>query len=575
MFRLSTGQKTLFDTDMVLAPDKLERLKNSWAGVFQEHALPLLFELEPRFARYYHQTMGAPSKPGALMLGLLLLKESFDLTDMESIERLDYDLSWHFALGVSCDTYVCPKTLYNFRKHIERNADAREIFKSMVDRLMSNWSIKTTHHRLDSTHIVSNMSLLTRLQLFVKTIEAFVHRLERKMAPLAQKLPKRFHESYLQRRGYFCDARSSEAPRRLRQCAKDLWYLIDCFCGHGEIAAWKSYKLMVRLFRDQCVVCEHGKDDGGEAIVVPGQLSDSWCEGGDNECEVELKPDSEVSSDSLQSSSDADATFSGHKGKGYQAQLGETCEASNVFQVIDYVKVEGAHESDQNAATPFHEELLSRGHDPKTSYVDSAYVSGENIVKSRQLGVELKGPMSGKAPGRLNLGQFRFTDDRAQMIACPAGHAPMYHEKSKTQGATNAWFAHAHCDGCSFAPRCLVRRVGRGRFVSFRASEVAIGQRRCEQETQAFKEEYKIRSGIEASNSQLKNKRGMGRLRVRGAPSVQLVTIFKVLGENIFRMVKHVRDLRKATKTCLEKAVLSLQSAIWACYSHITRFRFS
>ena len=72
--------------------------------------------------------------------------------------------------------------------------------------------------------------------------------------------------------------------------------------------------------------------------------------------------------------------------------------------------------------------------------------------------------------------------------------------------------------------------------------QAATQQRRREQETAEFKEAYKIRSGIEATNSHLKCDRGMARLRVRGSPAVTLSVTFKVLAENISRLMKHALE---------------------------------
>ena len=40
---------------------------------------------------------------------------------------------------------------------------------------------------------------------------------------------------------------------------------------------------------------------------------------------VALKDPKQVSADSLQSPHDPDVTYSGHKGKGYEVQVAETC----------------------------------------------------------------------------------------------------------------------------------------------------------------------------------------------------------------------------------------------------------
>ena len=77
-----------------------------------------------------------------------------------------------------------------------------------------------------------------------------------------------------------------------------------------------------------------------------------------------LKPAEDVASDSLQNPSDLDATFSGNKGQGYQAQIVETCHEENALELITFVETEGVHESDQNSPDRIHENLVERGHAP-------------------------------------------------------------------------------------------------------------------------------------------------------------------------------------------------------------------
>ena len=46
-----------------------------------------------------------------------------------------------------------------------------------------------------------------------------------------------------------------------------------------------------------------------------------------------------MSADSLQSPHDPDVTYSGHKGKGYEVQVAETCHEENATQLITHVEV--------------------------------------------------------------------------------------------------------------------------------------------------------------------------------------------------------------------------------------------
>ena len=59
--------------------------------------------------------------------------------------------------------------------------------------------------------------------------------------------------------------------------------------------------------------------------------------------------------------------------------------------------------------------------------------------------------------------------------------------------------------------------------------------RRREQETPVFTERYRMRSGIESTNSGLKNRLGLKRLRVRGRGSVFRVILHKIAGWNLLR----------------------------------------
>jgi len=97
----------------------------------------------------------------------------------------------------------------------------------------------------------------------------------------------------------------SETRRTLKVMADDLFGLVEGFRTHEQIAAMHSYQLLVRLLKEQCIV---------ETDATTRQRK------------VVVKSNKEVPSDSLQNPSDPDATYDGHKGKGYQVQLVETCQ---------------------------------------------------------------------------------------------------------------------------------------------------------------------------------------------------------------------------------------------------------
>ena len=62
-----------------------------------------------------------------------------------------------------------------------------------------------------------------------------------------------------------------------------------------------------------------------------------------------------------------------------------------------------------------------------------------------------------------------------------------------------------------------------------------LAERRQQEQTPKWRDDYNIRAGIEATNSALKRKTGLDRLRVRGQKSVFNVVLLKIAGWNILR----------------------------------------
>ena len=73
--------------------------------------------------------------------------------------------------------YICEKTLRNYRRRVIDLGLEVEIFKCITDKLISNFKVDTSKQRLDSTGLQSAMRQLTRLGMFVETIDKFLREL--------------------------------------------------------------------------------------------------------------------------------------------------------------------------------------------------------------------------------------------------------------------------------------------------------------------------------------------------------------------------------------------------------------
>lgn len=534
MFRPTRCQTSLLESRFLVPPEKRARLERSWAEAFRYRVLPLIDE-EP-FRACYAEDNGRPNKSIRLLVGLLLLKEADDLTDAAALEALEFNLLWQHALGVTPEeAHVAERTLTYFRRKLMENDRAKAVFEQVTTALMKADGLSAVRQRLDSTHVLSNIAILTRLGLFVETVTHFLRELERTAEPLLAAVSDVLRKRYLEREGYFADAKREVARRRLPVVARDVFELVQLFATDPVASRLGSYAVLKRLLDEQC--------------EVTGEATDAE--------PVRVREPEEIGGNTLQSPHDPDATY-GHKGKGYEVQLAETCVLANPYQVVTTLAVNGAHVSDQHATVPVVEVLAARGLQPETLLADTAYSGGENIVVCAELGTTLLAPVQdptappapdpflGEAapapePPTADLGAFTFNATFDAVLTCPAGHAPT--EQHVGENAFFATFSAEHCATCPFADTCAARRLASGdRRLRYRDRVAATATRQRLQTTPAFKEQYRLRSGIESTNAELKGRHGAKKLRVRREGRVNLALHLKVLALNVKRAVQHHLD---------------------------------
>ena len=342
---------------------------------------------------------------------------------------------------------------------------------------------------------------------------------------------------------HYEDARTGEGRRRLSVCARDLYRLVDRF--HGTTAAQlEEYRLLERLLREQCHVGKH----------QDGRPRDDDDDAGECKVPVALKDPKQVSADSLQSPHDPDVTYSGHKGKGYEVQVAETCHEENATQLITHVEVTPSSGSDTDVSVPVVDGLAERKVRPDELFADTAYGSGRNAFEASRRGMELVSPVAGSAPGNSHEGEgdgpppltaadFQIDVTGEQATVCPAGHPSIEeYELKDAPERVEVHFAGTTCEPCPLRSRCPVKLDRRAGAYVLKADlvKVNIERRRRAEATEEWRKRYDIRAGIEGTNSELKRAHGLGRLRVRGGRRVRLAVYLKALACNFKRMV-HAR----------------------------------
>ncbi len=512
----------MFDPLEHLGPRRRKLLEGSWAHLFREEILPDLpvHELTVRYSEFH----GRPTKELHAMLGLMILQQMHDLTDDEAVDEFAFDFKWHYALNITGgsdeEAYISPKTLWSMRKILTEHNLYLPLFESVTAKLAKVFDVDTSKQRIDSVHICSNMRHLGRVGLFVATIKKFLRNLKRHHKGLFDVLAQELTDRYMTKRGEsaFSMVKPSESSRTLETLANDLIYLVDRFRNHPRISSMTSYQLLVRLLKEQCAV-----GDGGEA----------------GKAKVTVKPNRDVPSDSLQSPSDPDAGYSGHKGKGYQVQVAETYESSedkSQPSLITHVSVEPANKSDAKALIPFIEDTKNRNLGPEEVLADTLYGSDENVEKAaHEMYVEVVSPAKGPEPGKdksVSLTDFALSE-RGKVTSCPQGHAPFRtkHKKERHSAA----FDVELCANCPLVGECPVKPGKSGYYLRYDDRAARLAMRRAYERTAEFQDKYRFRAGIEATMSYLDRKTEVKQLRVRGIKAVSCCAFLKAAGVNILR----------------------------------------
>ena len=522
-YAIDPRQKTLFNpAEAMFSPMAIKYMRQDRPGLYRTQILHLM--PVGKLAEHFHPTMGQPTKELYSMAGAIFLKEFFDLTIEETVQRFLMDSAWHYALNVAPTTAsMSHATIERYTKLFAENDIAADVFHRVTSALIEALELDVSRQRLDSTHVYSNMATFGRSKLMGVTIKRFLTQLKRHHLAAYDALSEEFRSRYAPSQAKL-SGDFTGGKKLLRQTvAENLLFLLNRFADEKDITNRTSYQAMERVLHEQCDV-------------------------GEDKTSVDVK--AKTGGDVMQNPSDPDATYDGHKGPGYQAQIAETCSESNEQQLITSVNAEPAHCYDQDTVEPMLDDLEQQDSLPKVLYADTHYGSDANVEAAAKRGVDLQSPVSGSTSqkdGDLTLDDFVIDEESETVTRCPNGCETASSVHDSESGKTTTVMCPSDCGSCEFVSQCPVKKSGSRYLLHHTPAQRRCATRRAEQATDEFDENYSIRGGIESTNSGVKRKTGLGRLRVRGRPRVQMSIQLKCAGWNILRAlsIMKMRGIRE------------------------------
>lgn len=514
-------QPALISNVQQLPERQRQRLEASWAGDFYREVFNRLDE--GTFAVLYADIPSRPNVPVNLLVGLEYMKAGFGWSDEELYDGFLYNVQVRYALGITelGESEFDLRTLYYFRERLNRYMQERgenllaKAFEQVTDAQVAAFQLKTGMQRMDSTQVASNIREWGRMQLLVTVLQRVYRMLSEADQSIYQEA---FHVYVREHSGhYMYRLKKGEFLEQLQRIGEFMQRMLEEL--GGKYREDPIYQMLKRVF------AEHYQVDA-EKI--------RWIDEEKLSCHRLLSPD------------DFDATIRSRRGSeyhGYVANLSETCDPDNPFQLITKIQVDSNKVDDPQLLLTALPNLTERM-EVKTFYTDGGYGSFEVDQALVQGRIDLvASAIRGRQPNpdKLSLVDFEFqlNADRVPFqTRCPQGQTVPVSVGWLKQGYV-ARFDLKICAQCPFAQSnlCPTRLGRRGplRLFHFTFKEFSAAKRRQQVRT-LTKTNRNLRAAIEATCRALKCRFPKGRFPVRGKFRMSCMLVGSAVLNNVRRI---------------------------------------
>jgi transposase len=500
------------------------------------------YDDEPFAAAY-----GVRGKPGispAQLAMVTVLQFTENLTDRQAADAVRGRLDWKYCLGLALeDEGFDFSVLSEFRARLVAGRLELRIVDLLLGRLIELGLVKAGgRQRTDSTHVLGRIRDLNRLELAGEAVRAALEALAAAVPGwLAGVIDASWQQVYGQRIDEIRLPGSKAARMAMAmQYGKDGYRLLEAVHAPGapgwlrDLPAVQALRVIwvQQYYR---VTGEHGQEvvrrEPGEHGLPLGRAR-------------------------VVSPYDLDARYSEKHGKswlGYKAHVTETCSAAAdddpatgrppAPNLITNVATTEASAADVAMTAPIHDMLAGAGLAPGEHAVDAGYTSADLLLAARAQGITLLGPLLAGTSPQARAGGYpteAFTIDwDHQRVTCPQGAVSISWSPCRQRGteAIVVRFPAATCQACPAKGLCT-RSARSGRQLSLRPREVheAVTAARAGQDSQQWKDRYKIRAGVEGTIRQATHVTGIRRARYLGLDKTRLEHNAAAAALNLIRL---------------------------------------
>jgi transposase len=434
----------------------------------------------------YCTTNGRMAESPVRMFKYLLLKTIYTVSDIDVVERSQYDMSFKYFLDMNPeDDVINASSLTKFRKLRLKDTDLINLLiNKTVTIAIEKGIIRSKSIIVDATHTLSRSNpflaidvLRERSKLLRKTVYSFEQEFKEHM-------PKKNTDNDLEKELAYC----KELEKRIE--------------NEPSISSIPAVKEKLNILKETV-------EDTQENFTL---------------------------------SKDTDAK-TGHKSVdssffGYKTHLAMTEE-----RIITAAVVTSGEKGDGPELPRLLAISQKNGIDVDTIIGDGAYTGKENLKLTREQNIKVVARLNVTiAQGaRKDEDKFDYNKD-ADRFVCPAGHMAI---RKARQGKKNVgtnqiqtyYFDVEKCKTCSLKEGCY-KEGSKTKTYSVSIKSDLHQEQISFQETDYYKEKAKHRYKIEAKNSELKNVHGYDRAISYGITNMQMQGAIAILAVNLKRILK-------------------------------------
>lgn len=491
---------------------------------------------DPDFAALFPNNGQPALSPVRLML-ILILQFMEGLSDRQAADAVRSRIDWKYLLCLELtDPGFDYSVLCEFRARlVEKGWEQKAFDKILAFAQSAGYLKKRGQQRTDSTHVIGAVRELNRLEMVGETLR---HTLDSLTVVVPEWTRAHSQAEWLERYGhkvqnYRLPKSQTERDQYADQIGADGLNLLKAIFD-PQSPQWLIEIPAVRILHKVWLQNYTWKTEDQLRWRQPEEL-----------------PPATIA---IYSPFDEEARFSTKRQTnwvGYKLHFSETCD-EQLPRIITDVKTTLAPIADGEMTTPIHQALQAKDLLPKDHLVDTAYLDAELLVTSHETyGVNLVGPtrvdtgwQARQTEGGFSADNF-VVDWERQQATCPGGKTSQYWQPAKdTHGndTIHIRFSKKDCGHCPLHAQCT-RSTPPRRTVTVRphAQQLALQAAREREKTEAYKQLYAHRAGIEGTFSLGVRSFDLRRTRYLGLAKTHLQHLLIACAINLARLARWIQ----------------------------------